>query len=89
MQVDPTPEELHCAACGEAIDGEGYLPATDAGDAYDPHPGDAVCDACGFNDVGMMGCAPELSDVTDPGPDDVLLYVGVADDGLEVLRVKE
>ena len=38
----------------------------------------------------MLGCAPELDDLTSPGPDDVLLYVRATDDGgFEVVSVKE
>ncbi|WP_255355510.1 MULTISPECIES: hypothetical protein [Haloarcula] len=35
------------------------------------------------------GCAPELADVVDPGPDDVLLYVRLTDSGIEVVSAKE
>lgn len=89
MELQPTPDALTCANCGDAITGAAYLPATEDGGVYRPSTEDAVCDACGFNDVGMMGCAPELADVTDAGPDDVLLYVKVTDDGIDVVSVKE
>jgi hypothetical protein len=89
MHLRSTPETLACSACGDDIADAGYLPATEQDDGYEPHADAAVCDACGFNDVGMMGCAPELDDVIDPGPDDVLLYVRRTDDGVDVVRVKE
>ncbi|WP_299331512.1 hypothetical protein [Haloplanus sp.] len=82
------PDTLRCSACGDPITGAGYLPAAALDDGYDPHPADAVCDACGFNDVGMMGCAPELNDVTGPGPADVLLYVRTTADGVEIVDKK-
>ena len=89
MQLRSTPGTLVCSACGDEITGAGYLPAAERSDGYDPHSDAAVCDACGFNELGMMGCAPELADVVDPGPDDVLLYVRRTDDGVDVVSVKE
>lgn len=89
MDLSSQPNALSCSACGEEIEEAGYLPATDSNGEYDPLPDAAVCDACGFNDIGMMECAPELDEVTDPGPDDVLLYVRVTDDGIDVLSVKD
>lgn len=88
MALVSTPESLYCAACGGEIEGAGYLPATERSDGYEPLADDAVCDACGFNDVGTTGCAPELDDVVDPGPDDGLLYVRVTDGGLEVVSAR-
>lgn len=89
MELTRTPDELVCSACDERIEDTGYLPAVDRGDAYDPTPEAAVCGACGFNEVGYAGCAPELDDVVDPGPDDVLLHVRVTDDGVEPLSAKD
>jgi hypothetical protein len=86
MDLASTP--VRCSTCGDPIDDAGYLPATALDDGYDPRPADAVCDACGFNEVGTLGCAPELDDVTDPGPDDVLLYVRATADGIEVVDEK-
>ncbi|GAB3671747.1 hypothetical protein [Halopiger thermotolerans] len=82
---------LSCAECGEPIEDAGYVPADERGDGYEPIADAAVCDACGFNEIGMMGCAPELGDVIDPEPDRVLLYVRVTDagDGLEVVSAKD
>lgn len=88
MELGSTPETLSCSECDEEIGDAGYLPATERDGVYDPVPDHAVCDACGFNTVGMMGCAPEVDDVVDPGPDDVLLYVRRTDDGVEVVRTK-
>ena len=68
---------------------EGYVPATERESGHEPAVEDAVCDACGFNEVGMMGCAPELDDVAESGAADVLLYVRRTDGGLEVVSVKE
>ncbi|WP_226482180.1 hypothetical protein [Natrinema amylolyticum] len=88
MELVSTPT-LYCAECGEEIEDTGYLPATERDGEYEPLSDAAVCEACGFNDVGMMGCAPELDDVIDPDPDDTLLYVRVTDEGLDVLGTKE
>lgn len=88
MRLDPMPASLTCALCGTGIDDAGYLPATDRDGGCRPRTDDAVCGACGFNEVGMAGCAPELDDVTDAGPDDVLLYVQRVDDGFDVVSVK-
>lgn len=89
MELTSTPETLSCSECGERITDAGYLPATESEDGYEPRAEAAVCDACGFNAIGMMGCAPELDDVVDPGPDDVLLYVRRTDDGIEIVSTKE
>lgn len=80
---------LHCTECGERIDEAGYVPAVAGTNHYEPRTDAAVCDACGFNEIGMMGCAPELDDVVDPTPDDVLLYVRAVDDGYDVVSEKE
>lgn len=84
-----TTHTLSCSECGQEIEETGYLPAIDRDDEYEPLVEAAICDACGFNDIGMMGCAPELDEVIDPGPDDVLLYVRMADDGVEVVSTKD
>ena len=89
MNLVSTPESLDCSTCGEQITDEGYVPATEREAGYEPAVGDAVCDACGFNEVGMMGCAPELDDVDESGTADVLLYVRRTDDGLAVVSGKE
>ncbi len=59
------------AECGSTIEDAGYCRRR-AGRNVPPAVDAAVCDACGFNDLGMTGCAPELDDVVDPGPDDAL-----------------
>ena len=89
MNLASAPESLDCSTCGEQITDEGYVPATEREAGYEPAVEDAVCDACGFNEVGMMGCAPELDDIDTTGAADVLLYVRRTDGGLEVVSVKE
>lgn len=89
MGLVSTPETLYCSECGEEIDDSGYLPATERDGGYEPLTDVAVCDACGYNTIGMMGCAPELDEVIDPNPDDVLLYVRKTDDGIEVVTTKD
>ncbi len=79
---------LACATCGGSIEEAGYIPATDGADGYDPQGDAAVCDDCGFNRIGMTGCAPELDDVIEPGPNDVLLYVRAGADGYEIVHEK-
>jgi len=88
VSLDPVPASLTCAVCDAAVDDVGYLPATDLGGSYRPHSDDVVCGACGFTDVGMSGCAPELDEVIAPGPDDVLLYVERTSEGFDVVSVK-
>lgn len=88
MELVSTPE-LSCSACDEEIEETGYLPATERDGGYEPLADAAICGACGFNEIGMMGCAPELDDVIDPEPDDVLLYVRVIDGDIEVVTVKD
>lgn len=78
---------LECSVCGDEIDDTGYVPAAETAEGYDPVPEEAVCGACGYNDVGMMGCAPELEEVTD-GPAAVLLFVRPTDEGVEVVSAK-
>jgi len=88
VPLDPVPASLTCAVCGEAIDDAGYLPATDLDGSYRPHSDDAVCGACGFTEVGMSGCAPELDEVAESTPDDVLLYVERTSEGFDTVSVK-
>lgn len=89
MDLSSPPNTLSCSECGAEIEGAGYLPVTDSDGEYDPLFDAVVCDTCGFNDIGMMGCAPELDEVIDPAPDDVLLYVRMTDDGIEVVSTKD
>lgn len=88
MELDPTPDSLTCSVCGGAIEDVGYLPATESGGTYEPTPEAAVCGSCGFNELGMAGCAPELDDVVEPGPNDALLFVRPGADGFEVVSAK-
>lgn len=88
MELDPALDSLDCSACGDEIDDVGYLPAIEREDVYEPKSESAVCGTCGFNEIGMMGCAPELDEITEPGPDDVLLFVRHTAGGFEVVSVK-
>jgi hypothetical protein len=87
MELRSTPT-LRCSACGTEIEGAGYLPALERDDGYEPLADAAVCGACGYNEVGMMGCAPELGDLIDPDAADALLFVRVAADGVDVVSAK-
>ncbi|WP_435062488.1 hypothetical protein [Halobaculum sp. EA56] len=89
MELATTPESLSCSECGDGIADTGYLPAAAGDGGYEPFVDGAICDACGYNAVGMAGCAPELDEVTDPGPADVLLFVRRTDDGFDVVHAKE
>jgi len=80
------PTDLRCSVCGRSVDDAGYLSATERDAGYRPSPDDAVCGACGFNEVGMTGCAPDLDDVGGDG--DVLLYLERTDAGFDVVSVK-
>jgi hypothetical protein len=89
MDLASHPETLTCTECGSIVEDAGYLPATERDGTYHPLVDAAVCDTCGFNDLGMTGCAPELGDVVDPGPDDTLLYVRLTDSGIKLVSAKE
>lgn len=86
MRLASTPEALICVECGEGFE-EGYLPAVDRDGAYEPRPDDAVCTACGFNEVGYAGCAPEVDDVVDLDEGTILLHVSATSDDIEVRSV--
>jgi len=73
--------DLDCSRCGASVE-RGYLVAEDD----DPLPEAAVCDACGWGEVGHAGCAPELRDF-DRG--DALLRVERAADGHDVTVTDE
>jgi hypothetical protein len=85
--LDPVPASLVCAVCGDDVVDAGYLPAAEDAGVYRPHTDDAVCGTCGFNEVGMMGCAPELDEVTESDADS-LLYVERTAGGFDVVSVK-
>lgn len=53
--------DLACARCGDDIE-RGYVTATGTDGEYAFATADAVCDACGWQDVGATGCAPTLGD---------------------------
>ena len=103
MQLHSTPQSLNCSVCADEITDVGYLPATVTDGEYKPNPQDAVCNACGFNQVGMMGCAPELTDVVDldsnsdsdsdsspnQRPEQTLLHIRMTDDGVSVINHKQ
>lgn len=88
MSLVWTPETLACSECGDDFD-DGYLPAVGGDGTYEPRAGDAVCTACGFNEVGYAGCAPEVGDLVEPDDDTVLLHVEVSGDDVSVLSAKE
>lgn len=75
VTVDP---ELACSACGETIE-RGYVPVVETGGQSEVLADLAVCDGCGWRDVGHAGCAPELRDF-DRG--DLLVRVEDGDRGL-------
>jgi hypothetical protein len=99
MQLRSTSQPLNCSVCNDEITDIGYLAATVSKDEYKPNPQDAVCNACGFNQIGMMGCAPELADVTDfdsdsdsgsdQTPEQTLLHVRMTDNGISVISDKQ
>jgi hypothetical protein len=53
--------ETACANCDGAIE-RGYLPASGDGSDWSLDSAAAVCDTCGWRDVGATGCAPTLGD---------------------------
>lgn len=86
LRPDAVPETLACSLCGEPVE-QGYLPARDRPDGYEPVADAAACATCGFNDVGFAGCAPELGDLADDA--DALLQVDATGDELAVVGVRE
>ena len=63
--------DLDCTRCGAAIE-RGYVTVTGTNDGYAYATDGAVCDACGWRDVGATGCAPTLGDF---GTDGLLVRV--------------
>jgi len=55
------PQDLACSACGDDIE-RGYVTASEAAGGYEFDADGAVCDVCGWQDVGATGCAPTLAD---------------------------
>ncbi|WP_048075468.1 hypothetical protein [Haloquadratum walsbyi] len=92
MNMRSASRPLNCSMCDEEITDVGYVPAKVIEDEYKPHTQDAVCGTCGFNQIGMMGCAPGLSDITDVDPDDepeqTLLHIRMKDDNIIVTNHK-
>lgn len=82
ITVDP---ELTCSECDDPVE-RGYLPVDRTDGEYEPRADLAVCDACGWRDVGHMGCAPELRDF-DAG--DLLVRVEAGDEGLAPAEVTD
>lgn len=79
---------FECSNCGEAIE-RGYVPAdSDDGATYEVRADAAVCDACGWAEVGFAGCAPTLSDLLD-SDDAVLARLEPGDDGLAVASITD
>lgn len=76
--MDPSdvavPADLACAVCRADVD-QGYAPVSEGVVAAD----DAVCATCGWGEVGMNGCAPELGDFA--GDHDALVRLAPGDDG--------
>lgn len=81
--MDPSdlavPAGLDCAACGDAVE-QGYAPVVDG--AVDG--GEAVCAVCGWGEVGMNGCAPEVRDFGDGADAVARLAPETGGDGLVV-----
>jgi hypothetical protein len=50
-----------CTHCGASIT-RGYVVASETVESYAFEADTAVCDTCGWTDVGATGCAPTLSD---------------------------
>jgi hypothetical protein len=50
-----------CAHCDGSIE-RGYVTASADDSAYTVDTDVAVCDTCGWSDVGATGCAPTLAD---------------------------
>lgn len=89
MDFVSAPSSLECSECGMEIEDAGYVPATERDDGYEPTLEEAICDTCGFNEIGMMGCAPPLDEVTQAGSNDVLLYVNATEEGIDVISARD
>lgn len=77
--------ELTCSECADPID-RGYVPVRETGGPAEPLTDLAVCDTCGWRDVGHAGCAPELRDF-DGG--DLLVRVETDDGDLGPVSVTD
>jgi len=73
--------DLGCSRCGDGIE-RGYLVVA----AGEPLTDTAVCDTCGWSEVGHSGCAPELRDF-DAG--DALVRVESVEEGYGVTVTEE
>lgn len=77
------PGELTCVECNEVFD-RGYIPVGITDTSYDGFVDLAVCETCGWRDVGHMGCAPELRDFE---AGELLVRVERADSRLEPVTI--
>lgn len=78
------PASLACSSCGADIE-RGYVPVA-GGQELRPDTDQAVCETCGWREIGYLGCAPELGDF-DGG--DLLVRVEPGDDGLAPASVTD
>lgn len=77
------PAELTCSECGDGIE-RGYVPVTTVDAHHEPDTDLAVCDTCGWRDIGHMGCVPELRDF-DSG--NLLVRIEPSDGGVKAIDV--
>lgn len=78
------PAALACSACGDNIE-RGYVPVV-AADEPRPEADQAVCDVCGWGEIGYTGCAPELGDFDGA---DLLVRLEHGDGGLTPASVTD
>lgn len=81
VQLDTVP----CSRCEETFE-RGYVPATADEDGYTVELDAAICDSCGWTDVGNMGCAPTLSDFE---TDDLLVRIERDGDSLAPVSITD
>lgn len=76
------PAGIACSECGANVE-QGYAPVDDGAVVA----GEAACSTCAWTEIGMDGCAPELSDFE--GDHDALVRLTTGDDGLAAEAVTE
>lgn len=76
------PAGIACSECGANVE-QGYAPVVDG----EVVAGETVCSTCAWSEVGMDGCAPELSDFE--GDHDALVRLVTGDDGPEAEAITQ
>lgn len=74
------PSSLTCQECDGTL-GRGYLPVEETARGPEHDADNAVCDSCGWRDVGYLGCAPTSDDFENA---DRFVRIEAGDRGVEL-----